>query len=153
MLGLIVAGSTHVAAQGLGPNGATAMCSDGHYSRSKSEKDACVAHDGLAVWYGLAPQGGSPSGPAKRDVFAGLEVIIAQEPPFSVIRADPDGSVILRSADSSKVAAYSSFMEYLDKERQESACRRSSSHCVTCTIPGHRIYCTNAPQYLPLPAF
>ncbi len=149
----MVAGSPYVAAQGLGPDGATAKCVDGSYSRSKSQKDACVARGGTAAWYGLAPQGASPSGPAKRDVFASLEFIIAKEPPFSVIRADPDGSVIIRSADSSKVAAYSTFTDYLDKEHQESACRRSSSHCVTCTIPGHRIYCTNAPQYLPLPPF
>lgn len=152
VLGLMVAGSPCVAAQGMGPHGATAKCNNGKYSTARSMRAACEKENGIAQWYGLAPEG-SPSRSAKPDVFASLEAIIAREPPFSVIRADPDGAVILRSADSSKVAPYLTLTDYLDKDRQESACRRSSNHCVTCRIPGHRIYCTNVPHFLPLPPF
>jgi len=153
VLGLVLAGVPHVAAQGLGPKGATAKCVNGRYSMAKSIKAACEKDFGIAVWYGLAPQEGPATEHAKPSIFVNLETIIAQEPPFSVIRADASGAVILRSADSARVAPYSSFTDYLDKEHQESACRRASNHCVTCTIPGHRVYCTNVPQYLPLPAF
>lgn len=152
-LALIVLGTSKLEAQGLGPNGATARCSDGRFSTSRSEKSACAAHGGVATWYGLAPEAGATSASRKPDVFAKLEEIISQEPNNSVLRADKDGSVILRSADSNKVAPYSLFTDFLDKEHQESACRRSSAHCMTCAIPGHRIYCTNVAKFLPLPPF
>lgn len=150
---LIAADTRCLVAQGLGPKGATAKCINGKYSTKKSMKTACTSDFGIAVWYGVARQEGPPTGPAKPDIFVKLEALIAQEPPFSVIRADKDGTVILRAADSAKVAPYLSFTDFLDKEHQESGCRRSSSHCMRCAIPGNRIYCTNVPQYLPLPAF
>jgi hypothetical protein len=153
VVGLIMVCTTGLAAQGRGPKGATAKCINGKYSTSKSMRSACKDDFGIAVWYGVLPQEGPSTTPAKPDVFVKLEALLAQEPPYSVFRADKDGVVILRSADSAKVAQYSSLIDYLDKEHQESACRRASNHCVTCTIPGHRIYCTNVAQFLPLPAF
>jgi hypothetical protein len=141
-----------LAAQGLGPSGATARCQDGRFSSQKSESVACKDHGGIATWYGLADSSGSHAS-KKTDVVALLEAAIAQEPPNSVIRADPDGSILLRSTDSAKVDPYSLFTEYLNQAHQESACRRMSGHCVACTNPGHRIYCTNVAKWLPLPPF
>lgn len=151
--GLVLGIGPVLAAQGLGPGGATARCADGRFSTSKSEKTACDNHGGIATWYGVSTQAAPTSAPKKPDVFERLEEIIAQEPSNSVIRADPDGSVILRGNDSAKVAAYSYFTDFLDKEHGESGCRRHSNHCVVCTIPGHRIYCTNVDKFLPLPSF
>lgn len=156
VVGLIVVGSTALAAQvgqGLGPKGATAKCINGKYSMSKSRKAACQDDDGVAVWYGLAPELGAAAAPTKPDVFARLEAMIGQELPNTVLRSDKDANVTDRWVDTTKYATYASLMEYLDKEHQESACRRTSSHCVSCTIPSRRIYCTNVPQYIPLPAF
>ncbi len=153
LLGVIMVSSTCLAAQGLGPDGATAKCINGKYSKSKSMKAACHDDFGVAVWYGLVPPEGPPPAANKPNIFVKLEAGMAQELPNTVFRADKDGKVTDRWADSVVNARYQSLLDYLDKEHQESACRRSSNHCVTCTIPSHRIYCTNVTQYLPLPAF
>ena len=152
VVGMMVLCGSAMHAQGLGPGGATARCVDGKFSMQKTQTLACRDHGGVTTWFGLASQG-AQSESKKPDAFAQLEAIISHEPSYSVIRADPDGSVIGRGTDSAKVALYSYFTDYLNTERGESGCRRSSNHCVTCTIPGHRIYCTNVDKFLPLPPF
>ncbi len=146
---LMFAKGSALHAQGLGPSGATARCIDGKFTTQRSKTVACSEHGGILTWYGLADS----THHSKPDVIALLEAEIAHEPPNSVMRADHDGSVLLRAADSAKVVPYALFSDYLDKEHQESGCRRFSSHCVSCTIPGNRLYCTNVAKWLPLPPF
>jgi len=150
--GFVIGTGQVLAAQGLGPSGATARCQDGRFSIQKSETVACKDHGGIATWYGLEDSSRTHAA-KKTDVVALLEAAIAQEPPYSIIRADPDGNIILRSTDSAKIDSYAFFTQFLDQVHQESGCRRTSGHCVTCTIPGHRIYCTNVAKWLPLPPF
>ena len=149
--GLILLKGSLLGAQGLGPSGATARCQDGRFSSQKSKTVACSNHGGILTWYGLADSTARHA--SKPDPIALVEAAIAQEPPNSVIRADHDGTILLRSADSAKVDPYVLFTDYLDKEHKESACRRVSGHCVSCTVPGHRLYCTNVAKWLPLPPF
>jgi Protein of unknown function (DUF3761) len=150
--GLVLGTGQVLAAQGLGPNGATAKCQDGAYSHSKIQGMACRDHDGLEVWYGLAPNE-AVAAQKRADVYAVLEEQMSQEKPNIVARADLSGSIQDRfTPDSAEVAQYPSFMVYLDHVRQVSGCRKMSNRCALC--PGTRqIYCTNVAAFLPLMAF
>lgn len=141
-----------LAAQGLGPNGATAKCQDGEYSHNKIVGLACRDHDGLVVWYGVAPNE-AVAAQRRADVYAVLEAALEKEQPNIVARADLAGTIQDRfTADSADIAQNPSFMVYLDRVRQVSGCRKMSNHCALC--PGARqIYCTNIAAFLPLMAF
>ena len=141
-----------LAAQGLGPGGATAKCSDGSFSHNRIQGMACRDHDGLVTWFGLAPNE-AVAAQKRADVYAVLEVQMSQEKPNIVARADLSGSIADRfTPDSADVAHYPSFMVYLDHVRQLSGCRKMSNRCALC--PGvHQIYCTNVAAFLPLMAF
>ena len=149
---LILGTASVLGAQGLGPLGATAKCQDGAYSHDKVEATACRAHDGLAVWYGLAPNE-AVAAQKRADIYAVLEAQMAEERPNIVARASLTGDIQDRfTPDSGDIAKYPSFMVYLDHVRQASGCRKMSNHCALC--PGtHQIYCTNTPAFLPLMAF
>jgi hypothetical protein len=150
--GLVLGTGQVLAAQGLGPNGATAKCQDGAYSHNKIQGMACRDHDGLEVWYGLAPNE-AVAAQKRADVYAVLEEQMSQEKPNIVARADLSGAIQDRfTPDSAEVAQYPSFMVYLDHVRQVSGCRKMSNRCALC--PGTRqIYCTNVAAFLPLMAF
>ena len=150
--GVILGIGPTLAAQGLGPNGATAKCQDGEYTHNKIQGMACRDHDGIEVWYGLA-QNEAIAAQKRADVYAVLEAQMAEERPNIVARADLAGTIQDRfTPDSAEVAQYPSFMVYLDRARQVSGCRKMSNHCALC--PGaHQIYCTNAAAFLPLMAF
>jgi uncharacterized protein DUF3761 len=150
--GLSAFGASTAHAQGLGPNGATARCQDGAYSHNKIVGLACRDHNGVVVWYGVAPNE-AVAAQKRADVYAVLEAAMAQEQPNIVARADLAGTIQDRfTPDSAEIAQYSSFMVYLDRVRQLSGCRKVSNHCALC--PGsHQIYCTNIAAFLPLMAF
>ncbi|HEY6225198.1 MAG TPA: hypothetical protein VIW26_15555 [Gemmatimonadales bacterium] len=150
--GLVLGTGQVLAAQGLGPTGATAKCQDGAYVHTRVQNEACRDHDGLEVWYGLA-QNEAVAAQKRTDVYAVLEARMTQENPNIVARADLAGTIQDRfTPDSADVAQYSSFMIYLDHVRQVSGCRKMSNHCALC--PGaHQIYCTNVAAFLPLMAF
>jgi hypothetical protein len=150
--GLIALGGSTAAAQGLGPNGATAKCQDGAYSHNKIVGLACRDHDGLVVWYGVAPNE-AVAAQKRGDVYAVLEAAMEKEQPNIVARADLAGTIQDRfTPDSAEIAQNPSFMVYLDRVRQISGCRKMSNHCALC--PGsHQIYCTNIAAFLPLMAF
>ncbi|HET7250040.1 MAG TPA: hypothetical protein VFI79_09355 [Gemmatimonadales bacterium] len=152
VVGLVLGTGPVLAAQGLGPNGATAKCQDGAYTHNKIQGMACRDHDGLEVWYGLA-QNEAVAAQKRADVYAVLEAQMAQEKPNTVARADLAGTIQDRfTPDSTDVAQNPSFMVYLDRVRQVSGCRKMSNHCALC--PGaHQIYCTNVATFLPLMAF
>lgn len=152
VVGLVLGTGPVLAAQGLGPNGATAKCQDGAYTHNKIQGMACRDHDGLEVWYGLA-QNEAVAAQKRADVYAVLEAQMAQEKPNTVARADLAGTIQDRfTPDSTAVAQNPSFMVYLDRVRQVSGCRKMSNHCALC--PGaHQIYCTNVATFLPLMAF
>ena len=141
-----------LAAQGVGPGGATARCQDGAFSHSKIQSEACRDHDGLQVWYGLA-QNEAVAAAKRADIYAVLEDAMTREAPNIIARADLAGTIQDRfTADSADIAQNLSFMAYLDRVRQVSGCRKKSNHCALC--PGTRqIYCTNIPEFLPLTAF
>ena len=149
---LMALGGSALCAQGLGPNGATAKCQDGAYSHNKIEGMACRDHDGLQVWYGLAPNEAVAT-QKRADIYAVLEAQMSQERPDIIARADLSGTIEDRfTPDSADVAQYPSFMVYLDKVRQVSGCRKMSNRCALC--PGTRqVYCTNIAAFLPLMAF
>ena len=150
--GLVLGVGSTLAGQGLGPLGATAKCQDGAYSHDKVQGTACREHDGLAVWYGLAPNE-AVAAQKRADIYALLEAQLAEERPNIVARANLAGNIQDRfTPDSGDVAQYPSFMVYLDHVRQASGCRKMSNHCAVC--PGtHQIYCTNVAAFLPLMAF
>ena len=150
--GMVLGAGQVLAAQGLGPTGATAKCQDGAYVHTRVQNQACRDHDGLEVWYGLA-QNQAIAAVKRADIYAVLEAQLAQESRNVIMRADQDGKVQDRfTPDSADVARYPSFMVYLDHVRQASGCRKMSNHCALC--PGvHQIYCTNAAAFLPLMAF
>ena len=84
------------------------------------------------------------------DVLARLEVTIAKDPPNTVLRADKSGSVKERFVvDTNESSLYSSFAQFLAQRRDETGCKKSSKHCVTC--PNGQIYCTNVSPFLLLP--
>jgi hypothetical protein len=149
--GLFALGGATARAQGLGPNGATAKCQDGAYSHNKIVGLACRDHDGLVVWYGVAPNE-AVAAQKRTDVYAVLEEQMSQEKPNTVARADLAGTIQDRfTPDSAAVVQYPSFMVYLDHVRQVSGCRKMSNRCALC--PGvHQIYCTNVAAFLPLMA-
>jgi hypothetical protein len=149
---MIVGCPPALAAQGLGPNGATAKCEDGAYSHNKIVGLACRDHNGLVVWYGVAPNE-AVAAQKRADVYAVLEEQMSQEKPNTVARADLAGAIQDRfTPDSAAVVQYPSFMVYLDHVRQVSGCRKMSKRCALC--PGvHQIYCTNVAAFLPLMAF
>ena len=149
---LIALGGSSAGAQGLGPNGATAKCQDGAYSHNKIVGLACRDHDGLVVWYGVAPNE-AVAAQKRADVYAVLEEQMSQEKPNTVARADLAGTIQDRfTPDSAAVVQYPSFMVYLDHVRQVSGCRKMSNRCALC--PGvHQIYCTNVAAFLPLMTF
>jgi len=150
--GLLALGGATARAQGLGPNGATAKCQDGAYSHNKIVGLACRDHDGLVVWYGVAPNE-AVAAQKRADVYAVLEAALAKEQPNIVARADLAGTIQDRfTPDSADIARNPSFMVYLDRVRQVSGCRKMSNRCALC--PGSRqIYCTNVAAFLPLMAF
>jgi hypothetical protein len=150
--GLVLGTGQVLAAQGLGPNGATAKCEDGAYSHNKIVGLACRDHNGLVVWYGVAPNE-AVAAQKRADVYAVLEEQMSQERPNIVARADLAGTIQDRfTPDSAAVVQYPSFMVYLDHVRQVSGCRKMSNRCALC--PGtHQIYCTNVAAFLPLMAF
>jgi hypothetical protein len=150
--GLVLGTGQVLAAQGLGPNGATAKCEDGAYSHNKIVGLACRDHNGLVVWYGVAPNE-AVAAQKRADVYAVLEEQLSQEKPNIVARADLAGTIQDRfTPDSADVVKYPSFMVYLDHVRQVSGCRKMSNRCALC--PGvHQIYCTNVAAFLPLMAF
>jgi hypothetical protein len=150
--GLVLGSGQVLAAQGLGPNGATAKCEDGAYSHNKIVGLACRDHNGLVVWYGVAPNE-AVAAQKRADVYAVLEEQMSQERPNIVARADLAGAIQDRfTPDSADVVQYPSFMVYLDRVRQVSGCRKMSNRCALC--PGaHQIYCTNVAAFLPLMAF
>jgi len=152
LVGMIVGCTPALAAQGLGPNGATAKCEDGAYSHNKIVGLACRDHNGLVVWYGVAPNE-AVAAQKRADVYAVLEEQMSQERPNIVARADLAGTIQDRfTPDSTDVVQYPSFMVYLDHVRQLSGCRKMSNRCALC--PGaHQIYCTNVAAFLPLMAF
>ena len=152
VVGLVLGTGQVLAAQGLGPNGATAKCQDGAYSHNKIQGMACRDHDGLEVWYGLAPNE-AVAAQKRADVYAVLEAQMTEEKPNIVARADLAGTIQDRfTPDSAAVAQNPSFTVYLDRVRQVSGCRKMSNHCALC--PGaHQIYCTNVAGFLPLMAF
>ena len=152
LVGMVIGCAPALAAQGLGPNGATAKCQDGAYSHNKFVGLACRDHDGLVVWYGVAPNE-AVAAQKRADVYAVLEEQLSQEKPNIVARADLSGTIEDRfTPDSADVAKYPSFMVYLDHVRQASGCRKKSNRCALC--PGVRqIYCTNVAAFLPLMAF
>ncbi len=152
LIGMLLFSAPALAAQGLGPNGATAKCQDGAYSHNKIVGLACRDHDGLSVWYGLAANE-AVAAQKRADVYAVLEEQLSQERPNIVARADLTGKIEDRfTPDSVDVAKYPSFMVYLDHVRQISGCRKMSNRCALC--PGVRqIYCTNVAAFLPLMAF
>jgi hypothetical protein len=150
--GLVLGTGQVLAAQGLGPNGATAKCEDGAYSHNKIVGLACRDHNGLVVWYGVAPNE-AVAAQKRADVYAVLEEQLSQEKPNIVARADLAGTIQDRfTPDSAAVVKYPSFMVYLDHVRLVSGCRKMSNRCALC--PGvHQIYCTNVAAFLPLMAF
>src|SRR5215510_5452088 len=151
-IGAIVAFAPGLVAQGVGPGGATAKCQDGAYSHNKTQGMACRDHDGLEVWYGLAPTE-AVAAQKRTDVYAVLEDRLSQEKPDIIARADLSGAIEDRfTPDSADVARYPSFMVYLDHVRQQSGCRKMSNRCALCPV-AHRIYCTNVAAFLPLMAF
>jgi len=152
LVGMVIGSPPALAAQGLGPNGATAKCQDGAYSHNKIVGLACRDHDGLVVWYGVAPNE-AVAAQKRADVYAVLEEQMSQEKPNTVARADLAGTIQDRfTPDSAAVVQYPSFMVYLDHVRQVSGCRKMSNRCALC--PGvHQIYCTNVAAFLPLMAF
>jgi hypothetical protein len=113
---------------------------------------ACRDHNGLVVWYGVAPNE-AVAAQKRADVYAVLEEQMSQERSNIVARADLAGAIQDRfTPDSADVAQYPSFMVYLDHVRQVSGCRKMSNRCAVC--PGVRqIYCTNVAAFLPLMAF
>lgn len=150
--GLVLGTGQVLAAQGLGPNGATARCQDGSYSRNKIQGMACRDHDGLEVWFGVAPNE-AVAAARRADVYPVLEAALNEEKPNIIARADLSGTIEDRfTPDSADIAQYPSFMVYLDHVRQASGCRKMSNRCALC--PGaHQIYCTNVAAFLPLMAF
>jgi hypothetical protein len=150
--GLVLGIGQVLSAQGLGPNGATAKCEDGAYSHNKIVGLACRDHNGLVVWYGVAPNE-AVAAQKRADVYAVLEEQMSQEKPNTIARADLAGTIQDRfTPDSAAVVQYPSFMVYLDHVRQVSGCRKMSNRCAVC--PGvHQIYCTNVAAFLPLMAF
>src|SRR5438270_3471001 len=40
------------------PNGATAQCNDGSYSKAKTERGACSSHGGVKTWFGASTADG-----------------------------------------------------------------------------------------------
>src|SRR5262249_53926389 len=151
VIGAIVMFAPGLAAQGLGPGGATAKCEDGTYSHHKIQGLACRDHDGLVTWFGLAPTE-AVAAQKRADVDAVLEERLSQEKPNIIARADLSGTIEDRfTPDSADITKYPSFMAYLDHEHQQSGCRKMSNRCALC--PGsHRIYCTNVAAFLPLMA-
>ena len=150
--GLLLGTGQVLAAQGLGPNGATAKCEDGAFSHNKIVGLACRDHHGIVVWYGVAPNA-AVAAEKRSDVYAVLEEQMTQERPNIVARADLSGTIEDRfTPDSAAVAQYPSFMVFLEHVRQASGCRKMSNSCALC--PGVRqIYCTNVAAFLPLMAF
>ena len=51
---LAVAFTSVAGAQAAKPAGATAKCTDGSYSKAKTERGACSGHGGVATWFGDA---------------------------------------------------------------------------------------------------
>ncbi len=150
--GLIALSGSTARAQGLGPNGATAKCQDGAYSHNKIVGLACRDHDGLVVWYGVAPNE-AVAAQKRADVYAVLEAALAKEQPNIVARADLAGTIQDRfTPDSADIAQNSSFMVYLDRVRQVSGCRKMSNRCALCPR-ARQIYCTNIAAFLPLMPF
>ena len=152
VVGLVFGTGTGLAAQGLGPSGATARCQDGAYTHNKVQSEACRDHDGIEVWFGLAPNE-AVAAQKRTDIYAVLEAAMAEEKPNTVARADLTGTIEDRfTPDSADIVQYRTFMVYLDHARQVSGCRKMSNHCALC--PGsHQIYCTNVEAFLPLMAF
>src|SRR2546422_6107609 len=73
------AGASRLAAQGIGPRGATAKCQDGAYVHNRSQAEACRDHDGLAVWYGLAKEGTTAATARRGDPLLNLEDALTRE--------------------------------------------------------------------------
>jgi hypothetical protein len=49
---------------GTAPRGSTGQCTDGSYTRAKTEKGACSNHGGVKTWFGIAAPVPAPTRPA-----------------------------------------------------------------------------------------